>query len=138
MKIEINVEMSQSLLVNGRKWRIQPTSIIQLAGREVPWTNAIAARSRLSLKNKLLLIKSVILPILKYASDAWGYTGRTYILKLQRHENMSLRGAISNNVILDELSYKPMAANMKETAQDIFGKLETQPNPHLRELVCLE
>lgn len=51
-------------------------------------------RSKLNTKNKLLLFKSCLRPILTYASPAWNSTCKTNYKKLQILQNKALRIAL--------------------------------------------
>jgi len=51
--------------------------------------------SKLALRNKVTLIKSVLQPHLTYASAAWVYAAKTHLKKLQTVENIALRTAVN-------------------------------------------
>ncbi|KAJ8913997.1 hypothetical protein NQ315_012020 [Exocentrus adspersus] len=55
----------------------------------------LCGESRLNLRNKLLLIKSIIQPQLTYASTAWGHACKTHLKRIQAVENIALRTAVS-------------------------------------------
>lgn len=71
---------------------MQPTSNISMDPNEVIWTPTVkylgvTIDSQLDIKNMLLLVKSVALPIMTYASGAWSHTCMINIEKFQ--ENVS-------------------------------------------------
>ena len=52
-------------------------------------------RSRLTAKNKLLLVKQVIRPIMSYAAPVWTLAARTHIISLQRIQSRAIKTALS-------------------------------------------
>ncbi|KAJ8912144.1 hypothetical protein NQ315_013193 [Exocentrus adspersus] len=62
----------------------------------------LCGESRLNLRNKLLLIKSIIQPQLTYASTAWGHACKTHLKRIQTVENIALRTAVSAPLVRKE------------------------------------
>lgn len=104
----------------------------------------IGRKSNLLLKTKLRIINAVILPILLYASTAWGYTCRTNRKKIQAQHNISLRTAVNayrytpNRIIHRDLESTRVLELMRRKAESVFLALETHPNAELRDLTNYE
>ncbi|KAJ8919433.1 hypothetical protein NQ315_016531 [Exocentrus adspersus] len=100
--------------------------------------------SRLNLRNKLLLIKSVIQPQLTYASTAWGHACNTYLKRIQAVENIALRTATSapwfvrNRDLYRDLEWTSVQEVIKVKAAKVYAKATDHENPLLRAAVDYE
>ncbi|KAJ8910826.1 hypothetical protein NQ315_015561 [Exocentrus adspersus] len=100
--------------------------------------------SRLNLRNKLLLIKSVIQPQLTYASTAWGHACNTHLNRIQAVENIALRTATSapwfvrNRDLYRDLEWTPVQEVIKVKAAKVYAKATDHENPLLRAAVDYE
>ncbi|CAH1983743.1 unnamed protein product [Acanthoscelides obtectus] len=96
-------------------------------------------RSKVSLKNKTIMIQMVLLQIMTYAAVAWGYVSKTMKKRLQAQQNMALREAVDapwyvpNRVLYDELRQVPVVIQMKERARKFFEKNERHRNVLIRD-----
>ncbi|KAJ8911561.1 hypothetical protein NQ315_007942 [Exocentrus adspersus] len=96
--------------------------------------------SRLNLRNKLLLIKSVIQPQLTYASTAWGHACNTHLKRIQADENIALRTATSAPWFVRnrDLEWTPVQEVIKVKAAKVYAKATDHENPLLRAAVDYE
>ncbi|KAJ8911291.1 hypothetical protein NQ315_015294 [Exocentrus adspersus] len=101
----------------------------------------LCGESRLNLRNKLLLIKSIIQPQLTYASTAWGHACKTHLKRIQAVENIALRTAISgpwfvrNRDLHRDLEWTPVQEVIKTKAAKVYAKATDHENPLLRAAV---
>jgi retron-type reverse transcriptase len=97
-----------------------------------------ARNSRLSVDNKLLLYKTIIRPMMTYASPAWAYSGKTD--KMQRLQNRVLRWAVNapwyvrNRRIHEDLDTPTLTELTEKDARNFHASLTTHPNPVIAEL----
>ncbi|XP_072403162.1 uncharacterized protein [Diabrotica undecimpunctata] len=54
----------------------------------------IGRRSKLRFKTKIRVANSIIMPVLTYASAAWGHTCKSNRMKIQRSQNQIIRDAL--------------------------------------------
>lgn len=96
-------------------------------------------RSKLSIRNKLLIYKAIIRPIMTYSSPAWSHAPRSHINKLQIVQNKFLRTAFAapwfvRNVQLHrEANIKPIREFLKSAAVKYFDRAESHANPLIRD-----
>ncbi|KAJ8919365.1 hypothetical protein NQ315_016457 [Exocentrus adspersus] len=89
-----------------------------------------SAESRLNLRNKLLLIKSIIQPQLIYASTAWGHACKTHLKRIQAVENIALRTAVSapwfvrNRDLHRNLEWTPVQEVIKAKAAKVTTRIK--------------
>ncbi|KAJ8914000.1 hypothetical protein NQ315_012023, partial [Exocentrus adspersus] len=101
----------------------------------------LCGESRLNLRNKLLLIKSIIQPQLTYASTAWGHACKTHLKRIQAVENIALRTAVSapwfvrNRNLHRDLEWTPVQEVIKTKAAKVYAKATDHENPLLRAAV---
>ncbi|KAJ8911514.1 hypothetical protein NQ315_012485 [Exocentrus adspersus] len=94
----------------------------------------LCGESRLSLRNKLLLIKSIIQPQLTYASTAWGHACKSHLKKIQAVENIALRTAVSapwfvrNRDLHRDLEWTPVQEVIKAKAAKVYAKATDHEN----------
>ncbi|ERL94528.1 hypothetical protein D910_11805 [Dendroctonus ponderosae] len=117
------------------------TTINKARARAATLYPLLNRRSQMNVRNKLLLIKSVIRPAMTYASTAWGYAAETYLRQLQATENKLLRMAIDapwvvrNRQIYRDLEWEPLRDLLKRKAATTFEKAENHPFEELRNAV---
>ena len=95
--------------------------------------------SFLNLKNKNLLYKSVIRPILTYASPIWYTAANCHLKKLQIIQNKCLK--IINNkywryptyMLHQETGYEKIIEFITRLNNNYFTKIESSPYPLIRE-----
>jgi hypothetical protein len=96
--------------------------------------------SRLSLKLKIHLYKSILKPLLSYASPVWLMAAKTHLNKIQRTENKLLRriiGApwyIRNKDIRKDLRITPILTDLKSHLATFQKSLASTKNRSLENL----
>lgn len=80
--------------------------------------NLINRNSTLSTKNKLLLYKVVIRPIILYATPIWSNTYNSNIKKLETIENKIF--TVSNKTIREKLKVEPLREKIKEFTKNFY------------------
>ncbi|KAJ8909866.1 hypothetical protein NQ315_013903 [Exocentrus adspersus] len=104
----------------------------------------LCGESRVNLRNKLLLMKTVIQPQLTYASTAWGHACKTHLKRIQAVENIALRTATSapwfvrNRDLYRDLEWTPVLKVIKAKAAKVYAKATDHENPLLRAAVDYE
>ncbi|ENN74747.1 hypothetical protein YQE_08685, partial [Dendroctonus ponderosae] len=123
-------------------WRQHMTTAINKAKASTAMLHPLLnRRSQMSVRNKLLLIKSVIRPAMTYPSTVWGYAAKTYLRQLQATENKLLRMAIDapwfvrNTQIYRDLKWEPLRDFLQRKAASTFEKAENHPFVELRNAV---
>ena len=133
--------------------------------RKKAWGGMAALRSimgrsgKLSLKNKILLYKTMIRPIMTYAAPVWGHARRSTMDKLQIVQNKILREAVNapwfvrnadirkdTNVrlimeFIKELSvkfHKTLPSVPNETISNLCTEDDPYGNPHPRDILRYE
>lgn len=97
----------------------------------------LALQSCLSLKNKLLLYKSMIRPILTYGCMIFGSAAKIHIEKMQVFQNKLLRRFVQatryirNDVIHNDLNIKPLYHEFKKLTIKFHRDCLSNPNPAL-------
>jgi hypothetical protein len=95
----------------------------------------------MSIKNKLVLYKSVVLPTMTYASAAWGHVSDAQLHKLQVIQNQFLRRTfnapwfVRNDQLHREAKVPMLKELLLEIAQRTFEKVKEHENPLVREAV---
>lgn len=112
------------------KWKIHITKKLNLAqGRLLKLYPLINKKSPLSIKNGLLLYKSLLRPLLLYASQVWGTASTSAITKLQIFQNKVLRKIlhcpwyVRNNQVHKELGVLPIKEFISKITSKFFQKL---------------
>ena len=105
----------------------------------------IGRRSKLSIRNKLLLYRTIIRPTMSYASVAWSYQpSKSQFHRLEVIQTKTLRQVfkapwfVRNAQLLREASLPPLKEFLHEIALRSFRKAEEHPNPLVREAVDYE
>src|SRR5579872_5089558 len=95
-------------------------------------------RSRLSLKSKLLLYRTIILPSMAYGCVSWN-TCKPYLhKKLQQRQNITLRIItdsrfyIRNTTIHRDLRQDTIRQHITKTVQKYYTKTDATNNPFIR------
>ena len=90
----------------------------------------ICGKSKLNIKNKLLLYKTIIKPIILYATPIWSSTFKTNLIKIQRIQNKILRSAIdadhrtTNIEIQAQTQIKDIYEEIYERNKQFYKELE--------------
>ncbi|GBM26703.1 hypothetical protein AVEN_124994-1 [Araneus ventricosus] len=88
--------------------------------------------SCLSLNNKVLLYKQVLMPILTYAAQIWGLSAKTHRKKVQTLQNKILRMKLRihrNEVLHNDLRIEAIENHVKNISRIFFSKIADHPNP---------
>ncbi|GFS64053.1 RNA-directed DNA polymerase from mobile element jockey [Trichonephila clavipes] len=94
----------------------------------------ISRRSKLAIRHKVLLYKSIIRPVMCYGSQIFGSAGMCHLKKLHTLTNSFLRQLanapwfIRNEVIYRDLKIKPFLPHIKDLSKRFFDKLPSVPN----------
>ncbi|GFY13703.1 probable RNA-directed DNA polymerase from transposon X-element [Trichonephila clavipes] len=94
----------------------------------------ISRRSKLAIRHKVLLYKSIIRPVMYYGSQIFGSTGMCHLKKLHTLTNSFLRQLVNapwfvrNEVIYRDLKIKPFLPHIKDLSKRFFDKLPSVPN----------
>ncbi|GFT18704.1 probable RNA-directed DNA polymerase from transposon X-element [Trichonephila clavipes] len=98
----------------------------------------ISRRSKLAIRHKVLLYKSIIRPVMSYGSQIWGSAGMCHLKKLHTLTNSFLRQIVNapwfvrNEVIYRDLKIKPFLPHIKDLSKRFFDKLPSVPNELIR------
>ncbi|GBO36766.1 hypothetical protein AVEN_164996-1 [Araneus ventricosus] len=96
--------------------------------------------SKLSLRNKLLLYKTLMRPIMSYASPVWGAAAKTHINKLETTQNKIARQItqvpwfVRNKQIQKELKLTSMLEFFRKLALNFFNTIDNSSNPAIAEI----
>ncbi|GFU96668.1 RNA-directed DNA polymerase from mobile element jockey [Trichonephila clavipes] len=94
----------------------------------------ISRRSKLAIRHKVLLYKSIIRPVMCYGSQIFGSAGMCHLKKLHTLTNSFLRQLVNapwfirNEVIYRDLKIKPFLPHIKDLSKRFFDKLPFVPN----------
>ncbi|GFU82664.1 probable RNA-directed DNA polymerase from transposon X-element [Trichonephila clavipes] len=94
----------------------------------------ISRRSKLAIRHKVLLYKSIIRPVMSYGSQIWGSAGMCHLKKLHTLTNSFLRQIVNapwfvrNEVIYRDLKIKPFLPHIKDLSKRFFDKLPSVLN----------
>ena len=101
-------------------------------------------RSSLSIRNGLTLYKTIILPIMTYASSVWAGPALNKIKKLQTVQNIALRQVskspwyVRNKDIHRQLELDTIRDIMLKQASNFYSSLDSNPNPLLKDLASYD
>ncbi|GBN67053.1 hypothetical protein AVEN_121719-1 [Araneus ventricosus] len=96
--------------------------------------------SKLSLRNKLLLYKTLMRPIMSYASPVWGAAAKTHINKLETAQNKIARQItqvpwyVRNKQIQKELKLTPLLDYFRKLAIKFFNNIDNSTNTTIAEI----
>ncbi|GFU99731.1 probable RNA-directed DNA polymerase from transposon BS [Trichonephila clavipes] len=94
----------------------------------------IGRKSKLSLKNRLLVYKQYVRPLLLYGCVIWGSAGNVHIDNLQRLQNRALRtiarapGFLPIYILHEELRVKPIHTIIAELASNFHSSISYHHN----------
>ncbi|GFS74167.1 RNA-directed DNA polymerase from mobile element jockey [Trichonephila clavipes] len=94
----------------------------------------ISRRSKLAIRHKVLLYKSIIRLVMCYGSQIFGSAGMCHLKKLHTLTNSFLRQLVNapwfvrNEVIYRDLKIKPFLPHIKDLSKRFFDKLPSVPN----------
>ncbi|GFW23562.1 RNA-directed DNA polymerase from mobile element jockey [Trichonephila clavipes] len=94
----------------------------------------ISRRSKLAIRHKVLLYKSIIRPVMCYGSQIFGSAGMCHLKKLHTLTNSFLRQIVNapwfirNEVIYRDLKIKTLLPHIKDLSKRFFSKLPNVPN----------
>lgn len=92
-----------------------------------------------SIKNKLRLIKSILLPQMLYAVPVWGHASDTQIEKIQKVQNRVLRNALNapcfvrNTQLHRDLKLLTIKEQFQELSANFFEKTKRHPAERIQE-----
>jgi hypothetical protein len=98
-------------------------------------------QARLTLRNKVILFKTIIRPILTYAAPVWAHASLANMKRLQTQQNIILRQFtrapwyVRGKNIRKDLDLPLILDYIKELANAHFDRLRSSEHPHLREIV---
>ncbi|GBN13709.1 putative RNA-directed DNA polymerase from transposon X-element, partial [Araneus ventricosus] len=96
--------------------------------------------SKLSLRNKLLLYKTLLRPIMSYASPVWGAAAKTHINKLETAQNKIARQItqapwyVRNKQIQKELKLTSVLDYFRKLAIKFFNNIDNSTNAAIAEI----
>lgn len=94
-------------------------------------------KSKLRLKNKLLLYKSVIRPAMLYGGEVWGAAAKTHLKKLQVIQNTTLRLIteapyfVRNKIIHSDLKVDKVKHYIRDRAFKLYERSANSANPEV-------
>ncbi|GFS70651.1 probable RNA-directed DNA polymerase from transposon X-element [Nephila pilipes] len=97
-------------------------------------------KSKLSLKNKILIYKLYLQPILSYACAIWGNTSTPNVKKLQLHQNRAIRlitGAptfIPRSILHEETDIESITQIIQKLATTFYATISNHENPTINSI----
>lgn len=94
----------------------------------------LTRNSKLTRDNKLLLYKTMVLPILTYAGPVWSYASKSHVKRMESLQGKALRMIVdapwfvSNLRIREELQITPITSVLIEAARSLDESLPDHPN----------
>lgn len=101
----------------------------------------LCRKSRLDLKNKLLIYKQIIEPIILYAAPIWANAASSQIHKLQTTQNKTIRMAVDaymytkNDCIYRDLKLVKISDKIEASKTVLLNKMISHSNPLVRKAV---
>ncbi|KAH0817421.1 hypothetical protein GEV33_005370 [Tenebrio molitor] len=98
-------------------------------------------RSKMSIKNKITIYRTMIRPSMMYGSAIWGTVSHTQLQKLQVVQNKFLRAAfnapwfVRNTQLHREANLPTIKEFLLDDARKFYAKAAVRPNPLVRESV---
>ncbi|PNF14490.1 hypothetical protein B7P43_G16423 [Cryptotermes secundus] len=111
---------------------------IDLLTKQMSWL--LGRRSKLSLENKILIYKTVIIPIWTYGIELWGCACKSNINIIQRSQSKILRMLVdapwyvSNETLHKDLNLKFVKEIIMDRSRQHMSKIETHENELLQPL----
>lgn len=119
-------------------WRLQIEDTVRKSkAAKASLSYLLFRSSRLTIKNKLLLYKSFIRPVMTYGSIVWGCAAVTHLEKLQRIQNKTLSQIVSAcryvrmDTIHKDLKIRPFLPEIKRLAWKFHRGIIKINNPVL-------
>ena len=106
----------------------------QLGLRTTTLNWLIGSSSKMSLKNKILVYKTIIKPIWTYGIQLWGTAAKSNLEILQRFQSKTLRQianapqCITNDIIHRDLQIPTIQEEIKKYSSNYLKRLEEHPN----------
>ncbi|GFV31706.1 RNA-directed DNA polymerase from mobile element jockey [Trichonephila clavipes] len=91
----------------------------------------ISPKSKLALRQKVLLYKAILRPIMLYDSPIWAAAAVTHLKRLHTFQNIQLRRAanapwfVRNEVLHKDLNVPPLLDFIKETIRKFLRPVTT-------------
>jgi hypothetical protein len=115
---------------------------VDLTIKQLNWL--IGRKSKLSVANKILIYKTIIIPIWTYGLELWGCSSKSNIALLQRSQSKILRMKadapwyVSNATLHTDLGISSVQDAIKQKSNRHHTKTVTHQNPLIRELSARE
>ncbi|GFT91385.1 RNA-directed DNA polymerase from mobile element jockey [Nephila pilipes] len=103
-------------------------------------TRLISRKSKLAIRHKILLYKSILRPITMNASPIWASAATTHLKRLHVFQNIHLRKMINapwfvrNEVLHKDLNIEPILEFIKKQSFNFFNRIPQIPNALLQQL----
>ncbi|GFS50261.1 RNA-directed DNA polymerase from mobile element jockey [Trichonephila clavipes] len=100
----------------------------------------ISPKSKLASRQKVLLYKAILRPIMLYASPIWAAAAVTHLKKLHTFQNIQLRSAanapwfVRNEVLQKDLNVPPLLNFINKQSENFFNRLPQISNESIREI----
>ncbi|GBM07305.1 RNA-directed DNA polymerase from mobile element jockey [Araneus ventricosus] len=126
-KIKVNVDKRQAVR---NKFKTAKQKLNPLLGKH----------SKLSLDNKLLTYKSLLRPIITYASPVWRAAAKTHLKKLESLQSAIARQITNspwyfrNHNILKDLNLQTIAEHTLKIAKTFFRKIDNSTNAAIQSI----
>ncbi|GFV63483.1 RNA-directed DNA polymerase from mobile element jockey [Trichonephila clavipes] len=88
----------------------------------------ISRRSKLAIRHKVLLYKSIIRPVMCYGSQIFGSAGMCHLKNSFLRQIVNAPWFIRNEVIYRDIKIKPFLPHIKDLSKRFFDKLRNVPN----------
>lgn len=130
VKLDKKLTWAPHITGSVRKAKAAKAQLMPLVGR----------RSKLSVKNKLLLYKAVIRPAMMYGSEIWGAAAKSHLKKLQVVQNQMLRTItnapyfVRNTQLHDDLQVEGTKKYIRDKALKLYMRCAEANNPEVRSL----
>ena len=115
---------------------------VDLTVKKLNWL--IGKKSKLSIANKILIYKTIIIPIWTYGLELWGCSSKSNITIIQRSQSKILRMIadapwyVSNATLHSDLGISTVQDVIKRKSTRHHTKIETHTNPLIRALRARE
>ena len=116
-------------------------SIAKATGASLSLNPIMGRNSKMSLNNKVTLYKSMIKPILLYASPVWAAVRKTQRKKLQVFQNKALRRItnapwyVRNTIIHRDLGIESIDSAILSASHKYFNTLEQTEHDNLKQII---